>query len=286
MKAEIEVLQPGLFSTIQDSGRFGYLKYGVPMSGPMDSYSFQLANLILNNPPGSAVMEITQMGPVLKFLNAGSLVITGANLSPQINKIEIRNGIPYAVVPGDVLSFGTRKTGCRSYLAMAGGFKTEKVLGSQSWYEDITAFYRVQKGMNLEFNESLVRPAGNASIKVDAHLYSDSAISVFLGPEFNKLTEKTVMGIFSRSFKIDKNNNRMAIQLEEVIPNEIKPIITGPVVPGTVQLTPSGKLIVLMRDCQTTGGYPRILQLSENGINRLAQKVQGDSIEFKLISSP
>lgn len=286
MKAEIEVLQPGLFSTIQDSGRFGYLKYGVPMSGPMDSYSFQLANLILNNPPGSAVMEITQMGPVLKFLNAGSLVITGANLSPQINKIEIRNGIPYAVVPGDVLSFGTRKTGCRSYLAMAGGFKTEKVLGSQSWYEDITAFYRVQKGMNLEFNESLVRPAGNASIKVDAHLYSDSAISVFLGPEFNKLTEKTVLGIFSRSFKIDKNNNRMAVQLEEVIPNEIKPIITGPVVPGTVQLTPSGKLIILMRDCQTTGGYPRILQLSENGINKLAQKVQGDSIEFKLIPSP
>ena len=286
MKAEIVVLQPGLFSTIQDSGRLGYLKYGVPMSGPMDSYSFQLANLILNNPPGSDVMEITQMGPVLKFLNAGYLVITGANLSPQINKIQIRNGIPYAVVPGDVLRFGTRKTGCRSYLAMAGGFKTEKVLGSQSWYEDITAFYRLQKGMNLEFNKSLVRPISNASIKVDAHLYSDSAIPVFAGPEFNKLTEKTVLGIFSRSFKIDKNNNRMAVQLEEVIPNEIKPIITGPVVPGTVQLTPSGKLIILMRDCQTTGGYPRILQLSENGINRLAQKVQGDSIEFKLLPSP
>lgn len=286
MKAEIEVLQPGLFSTIQDSGRFGYLKYGVPMSGPMDSFSFQLANLILNNPPGSAVMEITQMGPVLKFLHAGYLVITGANLSPQINKIQIRNGIPYAVVPGDVLSFGTRKTGCRSYLAMAGGFKTEKVLGSQSWYEDITSFYRVQKGMNLEFNESLVKPTGNASIKMDTHFYSDSTIPVFAGPEFNKLTEKQALGIFSRSFKIDKNNNRMAIQLEEVIPNEIKPIITGPVVPGTVQLTPSGKLIVLMRDCQTTGGYPRIFQLSENGINRLAQKVQGDSIEFKLLASP
>ncbi|HSJ11725.1 MAG TPA: hypothetical protein VK916_03510, partial [Gillisia sp.] len=220
MKAEIEVLQPGLFSTIQDSGRFGYLKYGVPMSGPMDSYSFQLANLLLNNPPGSAVMEITQMGPVLKFLNAGYLVITGANLSPQINKIEIKNGIPYAVVPGDVLSFGTRKTGCRSYLAMAGGFKTEKVLGSQSWYEDITAFYRVQKGMNLEFNESVIKPGGTASIKIDAHFYSDSTIPVFAGPEFNKLSGKQVLGIFSRGFKIDKNNNRMAIQLEEVIPNE------------------------------------------------------------------
>lgn len=282
MKAEIEVLHPGLFSSIQDSGRFGYLKYGVPVSGPMDSYSFQLVNLILNNPPESAVMEITQMGPVLKFLNAGSLAITGANLSPQINKMQIRNGIPYTVVPGDVLSFGIRKTGCRSYLAVAGGFKTEKVLGSQSWYEDITAFYRVQKGMNLEFNGSLVRPAGNASIKIDAQYYSDSTIPVFPGPEFNELTEKQVLGIFSRSFKIDKNNNRMAIQLEEVIPNEIKPIITGPVVPGTVQLTPSGKLIVLMRDCQTTGGYPRILQLSEKGLNRLAQKVQGDSIGFKL----
>ena len=282
MKAEIEVLQPGLFSTIQDSGRFGYLKYGVPMSGPMDSYSYQLANLILNNPPGSAVMEITQMGPVLKFLNAGYLVITGANLSPQINKIEIRNAIPYAVGPGDVLSFGTRKTGCRSYLAMAGGFNTEKVLGSQSWYEDITDFYRLQKGMILEINESIVKPAGTASIKIDAHYYIDSTIPVFAGPEFNYLTEKQVLEILSRGFKIDKNNNRMAIQLVEIMPNEIKPIITGPVVAGTVQLTPSGKLIILMRDCQTTGGYPRILQLSESGINRLAQKVQGDLVEFKI----
>ena len=284
MKAEIEVLQPGLFSTIQYPGRFGYLKYGVPMSGPMDSYSFRLANLLLNNPPASSAMEITQMGPVLRFLSAGYLVITGANLSPQINKIEIRNGMPYVFAPGDVLSFGTRKSGCRSYLAMAGGFKTEKVLGSDSWYEDITDFYRLKKGMKLEINESFVIPAGNASIKVDAHFFSDSTIPVFAGPEFNKLTEKQVLGIFSRSFRIDKNNNRMAIQLEEVIPNEIKPIITGPVVPGTVQLTPSGKLIVLMRDCQTTGGYPRILQLSENGINRIAQKVQGDPVEFKLLS--
>jgi len=286
MKAEIEVLQPGLFSTIQDPGRFGYLKYGVPMSGPMDSYSFRLANLLLNNPPGSSAMEITQMGPVLRFLSGGYLVFTGANLSPQINKIEIRNGMPYVFAPGDVLSFGTRKTGCRSYLAVSGGFKTEKVLGSQSWYEDITHFYRLQKGMNLEMNESLVIPAGNASLKVDASRYLETSIQAFPGPEFTKLTEEQVSGISSRSFRIDKNNNRMAIQLEEIIPNEIKPIITGPVVPGTVQLTPSGKLIVLMRDCQTTGGYPRILQLSENGINRIAQKVQGDPIEFKLLSYP
>ena len=285
MKAEIEVLQPGLFSTIQDSGRFGYLKYGVPLSGPMDSFSFHLANQLLNNVPGSAVMEITQMGPVLKFLTSGYLVLTGANLSPQINRIEIRNGMPYAFAPGDVLSFGSRKTGCRSYLAVSGGFKTEKIFGSQSCYEGITSFSRLQKGMNLLINGSDISPSGNASIKIYPRLFQEKSIKVYKGPEYNLMSESLAREILSRGFKIDINNNRMAIQLQEVMANKIKPIITGPVVPGTVQLTPSGKLIVLMRDCQTTGGYPRILQLSEKGINRLAQKVQGESIEFELNQS-
>tara|TARA_R100000935_G_C2812900_1_gene155875 strand:- start:215 stop:1075 length:861 start_codon:yes stop_codon:yes gene_type:complete len=282
MKAEIEVLQPGLFSTIQDKGRFGYMKYGVPMSGPMDSNSYHLANLILNNKPGIAVMEITQMGPVLKFLHSGYLVITGADLKPRINKNLIRNYIPYFFKVGDELSFGGRQNGCRCYLAVSGGFNTREIFGSQSWYEGITDHFHLGKGMRLEFNGSTSIPSGNASVKYETLQFKKEEIQVFPGPEYDKLPDILKTEILSHKFKIDKQNNRMAVQLEELVSNSLKPIITGPVIPGTVQLTPSGKLIILMRDCQTTGGYPRILQVSENGINRLAQKVQGDNISFQL----
>ncbi|QED36448.1 biotin-dependent carboxyltransferase family protein [Antarcticibacterium arcticum] len=282
MKAEIEVLQPGLFSTIQDEGRFGFMKYGVPMSGPMDFYSFHLANLILNNNPGSAVMEITQMGPVLKFLNSGYFVITGADLKPEINKKEIRNYIPYFFQGGDQLRFGGRQNGCRCYLAVSGGFKTQQVFRSQSWYEGITDYFHLEKGMRLQTNGSVSIPSGNASVKYETLHFNKEEINVFPGPEYDQLPELLKTDILSRKFRIDKENNRMAVQLEEIVPNSLKPILTGPVIPGTVQLTPSGKLIILMRDCQTTGGYPRVLQLSENGMNRLAQKVQGNSITFQL----
>jgi len=281
MKAEIEVLQPGLFSTIQDEGRHGFLKYGVPMSGPMDTDSFHLANLILNNKPGSAVLEITQMGPVLKFLNTGYIVITGANLTPRINKIEIRNLVPYPINAGDQLSFGGRKTGCRCYLGISGGFRTQKVFGSQSWYEGITSHFHLQKGMRLEYNGGSILPSGHASVKNKAFDLINEEIEVFPGPEHDRMPQMLKMKILGNKFRIDKQNNRMATQLEEIVPNSLTPIITGPVIPGTVQLTPSGKLIILMRDCQTTGGYPRILQLSEKGLNSLAQKVQGDLIFFK-----
>ena len=86
--------------------------------------------------------------------------------------------------------------------------------------------------------------------------------------------------LFQKEFSIDQNNNRMAIQLKEELINNLDPIITGPVLPGTVQLTPSGKLIVLMRDCQTTGGYPRVLQLSSSGMDVISQKATGGKVIF------
>lgn len=285
MKAEIEVLHPGLFSTIQDKGRFGSMKFGVPLSGAMDSYSAKMANLILQNSPNCAVLEITQMGPKLKFSEPAEIVITGADLSPMINNKEIRNYFVYPVKPEDVLSLGRRKTGCRSYLGISGGFQSEVVLGSRSWYEGVTEFSNLAKGMKLSYLSSTPRDSLiNSALKPSIKYISQTEVSVFPGPEYEKLPE-VLQNQLSRSvFSISKNNNRMAIQLEELFPNSLKPIITGPVVPGTVQLTPGGKLIVLMRDCQTTGGYPRILQLSENAQDILSQKIVGDKISFQVMN--
>ncbi len=283
MKAEIEVLQPGLFSTIQDVGRFGYMKYGVPVSGSMDTYSAKMVNLILQNSPDCAVMEVTQTGPKLKFSAPVEIVISGGNLSPKVNETEIKHNTIFRVQTGDVLSFGKRQFGCRSYLGISGGFQTEKILNSRSWYEGITKNSHLVKGMKLGYH-SIVGSINNtySSIKPESSYIRNQGIVVAKGPEFEKMPDTLKEEIFLQEFSVSKNYNRMAIQLEENFKNSMEPITTGPVVQGTVQLTPGGKIIILMRDCQTTGGYPRILQVMEQGMNSLAQKLKGDRISFRL----
>ncbi|MFO7721503.1 MAG: allophanate hydrolase subunit 2 family protein, partial [Gillisia sp.] len=169
MKAEIEVLQPGLFSTIQDLGRYGFLKYGVPLSGNMDKYASMMGNLILNNPVNAAVLEITQMGPKLRFNAFAQVVFTGADLSPEINKIPVANNTIYLINCGDELSFGKRKSGCRAYLSIKGGFKTSESLGSKSWYEGISDFSKLTTGMKLAFEKTTsVLYDTHASVKINS----------------------------------------------------------------------------------------------------------------------
>ena len=283
MKAEVEVLRPGLFSTIQDMGRTGYMKYGVPVSGVMDKYAARVANLLLQNPANAAVLEITMTGPRLLFQGASKIAICGANLSPMINSSSVSNNEVYSLAVGDELSFGKRESGCRCYLAVQGGFKTEAFLGSQSWYEEITPQSRLERGDILAFETSNEEVIGSkASVKVETDYLDEAEIAAFPGPEYHLLSKEEKELLRQFEFSVGKNANRMAIQLEGEVGNNLEPILTGPVLPGTVQLTPSGRLIILMRDCQTTGGYPRVLQISETGLDSLAQKIMGDTVSFRL----
>ena len=281
MKAEIEVLQPGLYSSIQDLGRMGFQKYGVPHSGVMDRYAMRVCNLILGNAEETSVLEITMQGPQLKFNSPASICISGADLSPQLNGKAVQNSEVIEVSAEDILKFGVRKTGFRSYVGIAGGFKIPKIMDSSSWYEGLTEDFRLKKGMKLSFNSQKSNNAEtHASLKIDETYLENNEIEVYPGPEFDRLMTTQRNNLFNAEFKTDENSNRMAVQLSEKLSNELDPIITGPVMPGTVQLTPSGKIIILMRDCQTTGGYPRILQLSEKGIQVLSQKLPGEKIKF------
>jgi biotin-dependent carboxylase-like uncharacterized protein len=283
---EVKVLQPGLFSSIQDYGRFGNMKFGVPASGVMDRYAARTANLMLRNNANDAVLEITMMGPKLEFTAATKIVISGAYLSPKLNAEEVKNNTILEIAKGDILSFGRRAYGCRAYLAITGGFTTEKVLGSKSWYEGISKYQKLEKDLVISYKEDLAgRIETNAGLKFNEDYLKTSEVEVYEGPEFKFLSETQKEHLRNSTFSIDQNNNRMAIQLQEQLQNDLKPIITGPVVPGTVQLTPSGKLIVLMRDCQTTGGYPRILQLSDKGIRTIAQKLTNENINFSFQKS-
>lgn len=281
MKAEIEVLRPGLFSTIQDLGRFGFQKFGVPHSGVMDRYAMRICNLILGNAQETSVLEITMQGPQLKFNAPTSICISGADLSPELNGKPIGNNSIIEIQKGDVLKFGMRRSGFRSYLGILSGFDTESLMGSLSWYEGLTKDFRLKKGMKLKYEpgRSAISET-HSSLKLDTNYLNSTEIEVYPGPEFEQLSSSQQDEIFNSRFKTDDSSNRMAVQFKEDLQNELQPIITSPVMPGTVQLTPSGKIIVLMRDCQTTGGYPRILQLSEKGIQVLSQKLPGEKIRF------
>ncbi|APG59194.1 biotin-dependent carboxyltransferase family protein [Christiangramia salexigens] len=283
MKAKIEVLHPGLFSSIQDNGRFGFQKFGVPLSGVMDKYAYKICNLLLGNDPYASVLEITLQGPQLKFEANTNICITGADLSPSINGRNIEINEVVSINAGEVLKFGMRINGFRSYLGVAGGFISEEIMKSRSWYEGITANSRLSKGMKLSYNSEDTRIADTySSLKTREQYLESENLEVYPGPEFNKLSDKQRSELMETFFNIDDSSNRMAVQLKQDLDNDLDPIITGPVVPGTVQLTPSGKLIILMRDCQTTGGYPRVLQVSERGLNVLAQKLPGERIIFKI----
>jgi len=280
----IEILKTGFYDSIQDLGRCGFQHLGVPISGAMDVSSAKLANALLNNDENDAVLEFTIKGPKLKFHKDVLISITGAESSPKINGIGFQLHRPQILKANDVLSFGQFGLGCRGYLAVMGGFQTEQVLGSRSMCSGITKEARLTKGDHLPVLNQLPQTIKRtAKVKGNLNPSLVEVVEVSKGIEFEKLSLNSQNQIFQRTFTVASISNRMAYQCKENASNTLEPIITSLVLPGTVQLTPSGQLMILMRDCQTTGGYPRILQLTEKGINRLSQRKTGETFRFSYV---
>ena len=278
----IKVIASGFYSSIQDLGRYGFQHNGVPMSGSMDLYASTLANSIIGNSKEVAVLEITMTGPTLQFLCDTIICISGADISPRINNLPIKLNQAISIKKNDMLSFGRLMYGFRAYLAVKNGFQEESVMKSKSMYKGITTYNTLVNKQELSINDHSSKNESNNSIKINDYHFTTKTLEVYKGPEFHQLSEKQQNILLNLFYTVSKNHSRMAYQLEETLENTIKPIITSLVMPGTVQLTLSGKLIVLMRDCQTTGGYPRVLQLSEQAIAVLAQKHTGNQIKFRL----
>lgn len=279
----VEVLKTGIFDTIQDFGRTDVQQFGVPYSGVMDQYSATLANTILGNAPYVALIESTLKGPTLKFKSPTELCITGANANPKLNDKAIKINMAIAVKAGDVLSFGKIDYGCRIYIAVSGGFQTEFSLHSRSMYPAITNHHRIHKGDLLPISEcTRTNLDPHSAVKPAKEYFESPYVDAFKGPEFEWFNAELQSKLIHSEFTVASSSNRMAYQIEERLPNTLKSMISSMVLPGTVQLTPSGQLIILMRDCQTTGGYPRVLQLSEAAINRMAQKNFGSKFQFRL----
>lgn len=277
----LKVLKSGFYTTIQDEGRFGYRDKGVPVSGVMDVSVVRTANRLLENDDHAAVLEITMTGPTLQFEEDTFIVLAGAEMSATLNNTPISNYNVIQIKAGDILSYGRLLKGFRGYMAIKGGLKTTEVLGSRSQYFPIT------KRGSLKDNQELSYDAfSNFTPKISelkaVSLLDEVVLEVSKGPEFDLLDDGQLESLFVKEFSVAKENNRMGYQFNEKIKGHDRSMLTSATLPGTVQLTPSGKLIVLMKDGQTTGGYPRIVQLNDKSISILAQKRSGDRISFKL----
>ncbi|MDT8415463.1 MAG: biotin-dependent carboxyltransferase family protein [Flavobacteriaceae bacterium] len=280
----LRVIHPGFYTTIQDAGRFGYRDIGVPVSGYMDAFAARFANALLGNQPEDAVMEISLKGPTLMFGINTRVVTYGAEAHLKLDG-EIRaHCIPFQIKAGQSLEIDTIEKGARLYLAVQAGFQTEKILGSRSFYPEITHTDKLYKNQELMLKETEFLPSGHAHVKHDDSTLTTNLLEVLKGPEYDCLTTEMCKKITELTFHVGHENNRMAYKLEEKISENKVDMLTSPTLPGTVQLTPSGGLMILMRDAQTTGGYPRILQLTDTAINILAQKREGDGIRFSLLN--
>jgi len=220
-------------------------------------------------------------GPSLEFEEETYIVLGGAEMSVTLNKNAIENYKVYKVNSGDILSYGKLEIGFRAYLGIKDGFNTAQVLGSRSFFKPITEKDCIKKMADLPYTTCKLFNPKISKLKVDSVL-DKSVLEVYKGPEYKLLTDSQLAKLFYRDFSVANENNRMAYQLNEVIDENKISMLTSATLPGTVQLTPSGKLIILMKDGQTTGGYPRILQLSDMAMSILAQKRSGDHINFKL----
>ena len=279
----IKVLKSGFYTTIQDKGRVGFASLGVPVSGAMDSYSSGLTNHILNNSLDCAFLEITLGGCKLQFLSKTTICISGGDFSPKINNQSILLNSKISIKENDILSFGKVNFGVRCYLAVKGGILTDIKLDSRSLFKNITRNFSLKSGDYLPIsNLKIDLETSRTSVKVNKNHFQSKVIECFTGPEFEALDIHQQKILFETEFSVSKDINRMGYKLNEILENNIPSILTSAVLPGTVQLTPSGKLIVLMRDCPVTGGYPRVLHVSEESINRLSQKTTGDKFQFVL----
>jgi biotin-dependent carboxylase-like uncharacterized protein len=278
----LEILKTNPGTSIQDLGRIGLGHWGVPIAGVMDQRSYKWINHLLKNKPNAAILEILQPRFKCRFDSYITIGLSGAKAEIRKNG-ELNSSTLIKIIPGDELEIGKFSLGSIVYLGITQGFQTEVILSSRSNYPKITNTGMLSKGDKVPFftTQSLAEKTF-ASVKLKTAWLEESILEVYPGPDFEALSNDNKTQLFNSKFTISTLANRMAFQLEELLPNSIPERLTASVFPGTVQLTSGGKLLILMRDAQVTGGYPRVLQLTEGSLDILAQKKPGQQVKFQL----
>lgn len=286
--AFLQVIKPGLLTSVQDLGRYGHQASGVPVAGPMDSFSHRLANQLLGNAADAATLEITLIGPELLFETDTTIAISGAHFEVTCDDRMVPMGASFGVRGGQRLKFGRILQGARAYLAVAGGVQTPPVLGSRSTHlvsrmggmqgRALAAGDRVPIAANAEARTQRKAPGLTLPTRGRALL------RVVPGPQdhwFERDALRTIAGV---SFRISPISNRMGYRLQgPPLPRVHEgELISEPVGLGAIQVPAAGEPILLMADRQTAGGYPKIGHVIAADLPLAGQLAPGDFIEFAL----
>ena len=287
------VVKPGFFTTVQDLGRQGFLKFGVPVSGAMDDFSLQLANMLVKNESNDACLEITMLGPELEVLDDTQIAVTG-DISLRINGQDSEAWQTITVKRGDAISFQKVRTGCRAYLAVRGGINVPLVLGSRSTY--VRGEIGGIEGRQLRTGDYI--EGSNAVHPIDyclalptdciPNFRAEIDVDVVLGPQLESFTKDGVKTFLSNPYAITVEADRMGYRLEGALIEHSERVdtISDAILPGSVQVPASGKPIVTMRDAQTTGGYPKIAAVVSTDLHVLGQAKPGDKVCFHETTLP
>lgn len=278
----------GLYTSIQDCGRYGVQHLGIPIGGAMDQEAMRNANYLVGNNPDDPVIEMTIQGAEIKIEGGGQIALAGGYFKGTLNEQPLPFYRTITVKDGDIIRIGNVIFGTRTYLAVRGTIAEEKWLGSHSavniYMESFGLESHFSNGRMVEYQTP--PPIERRLIERAKHpIHAECAIvRTTSGPDFEKFPIEMVQEFYEKIFTVSNEYNRMGYKLNEALGSFIsnKESISSGILPGTIQVTNEGKPIILMRDAQTTGGYPRIANVVEEDIDLVAQMKQGNELKFIL----
>ncbi len=289
----IEVQEGGLFTTVQDLGRYGYQRYGVPVAGAVDPFALRVANILVDNEDGAAGLEITLAGPKLQFLADAVIAITGGDLDPRVDDEPAAMWQALAVSRGAALSFGKPRDGLRTYLAVAGGIDLPPVLGSRSTYT--RSGLGGLDGRPLRTGDTLpvsnegpsAQPVGRKLPQEHVPAYGNShALRAVMGPQDDAFTTEGIQTFLSAEYTATHQSDRVGYRYQgpQIQHKGGADIISDGVPFGAVQVTGDGMPIVLLADRGTTGGYTKIAAVISADLAGVAQASPGDTTHFREVT--
>ena len=283
---------PGLLTTIQDAGRIGYGQFGVTPSGPMDTESFQIANLLVGNTPGESALEVTVLGPAFHTTEDTVLAIAGADMSPTLNGNPIPMHRAISVPAGSEVKLHAAKNGCRTYIAFQGGFDIPAVMGSKA--TSLQCHIGGLDGRKLEKGDELpLRPVNAApqnlshrSVSHHIRRKPENIVRVILGPQDDCFTPEGLATVLGTPYTVSKDFDRMGYRLEgQAIQHKTDGnIISDGIVNGAIQVPTTGQPIIMLAERQATGGYTKIATVISVDLPVIGQCCPGDIIRFQAVS--
>lgn len=281
----LEVLHPGLLTTVQDAGRWGYQFQGVPVSGALDQTALAAANLLLGNPRQAAALELTLVGPRLKAVAPVKAALTGADLGALVDGRPVPRGRVIALQPGQVLSFNGPSKGARAILALEGGVWGPIMMGSRSVYPLGRLGEPLKKGQVLLAGPA---PEGQKEKALPAHLLpaeeKEVGIRVLPGPNLDYFTAAGLRAFYASAYELTQGSDRRGMLLSgagiQLNPDMPDSILSEPNTPGVIQVPSGGQPIIQLRE-QTVGGYAKIATVISADLGVLARLLPGSRIRFR-----